>query len=67
VSNLPTASVRKEVGVVIHHSSPAVHSTPTAYVSYDAVVDTGPDATVRHFDANGVEFKLPQEQPSPAS
>jgi hypothetical protein len=49
----------KEGSVVIHHTDASVHATPSAYVSFDI---QGP--VTRHFDMNGVEFRLPQEQPA---
>ena len=60
------ASVQRDVGVVIHHTDMFVHSPATAFVSYDVVIGTEPGARTRHFDQNGQEFQLPQEQ-SPAS
>jgi hypothetical protein len=55
-------TVYRDVGVVIHHSSSYFHGSASAYVSYDAVIDHDSMAVARHFDANGVEFRLPQEQ-----
>ncbi len=54
--------LQREDGVVIHHTMPTVHSTPTAFVSYDVVLGAEPSAAVRHFDSNWREFRLPQEQ-----
>jgi hypothetical protein len=48
-------------GVVIHHTSSAISSAPVAYAAYDVVLDPSPSAGVRHFDASGHEFRLPQE------
>jgi len=59
---LPRA-VLTEIGVVIHHTDTTVHTTPTAYVSYDAIIDPESSAPVRHFDVNGSPLVLPQEQP----
>jgi hypothetical protein len=53
--------VYKDGGVVIHHSGPSVHSVPQAYMSYDVTLDPSTTAGMRHFDASGVEFRLPQE------
>ena len=53
-----------ETGVVIRHSDGSVHATPVAFASFDATVDSFKGAIDRHFDVNGVEFKLPQEQPT---
>ncbi len=60
---LPRA-VLKEIGVVIHHTDTNIHTTPTAYVAYDAVIDPETTAGVRHFDVNGSPLVLPQERPS---
>jgi hypothetical protein len=65
IAKLPGGVAYADVGVVIHHTSPAVHAAPVAYVAYDAVVDAGHGAAARHFDVNGAEFRLPQEQPTP--
>jgi hypothetical protein len=54
--------VQRDVGVVIHHTDMSVHSPAVAYASYDAVVDVGTSAVAHHFDQNGAEFRLPQEQ-----
>jgi hypothetical protein len=52
--------------VYIHHTTPIIHQTPTAYVAYDTVFEGG-SAAARHFDESGVEFRLPQELlPPPA-
>jgi len=48
-------------GVVIHHTNAAIHSAPTAYVSYDVVTSPGSSAAARHFDQSGKDFLLPQE------
>jgi hypothetical protein len=66
VAQLPAPVVRK-VGVVIHHTMPTMHGAPTAYVSFDAVIDAASTAAARHFDRNGVEFRLPQEVSAPAT
>jgi len=65
VAKLPGGVVR-DLGVVIHHTMPALHSAPVAFVSYDVTI--GPDTTAaeRHFDSNGVEFRLAQEQSTAA-
>lgn len=55
------ATIYHDGGVVIHHSTPAIHSTPVAFVSYDATTDSDSMAADRHFDENGVAFALPQE------
>jgi hypothetical protein len=60
LSQLP-GTVHRDAGVVIHHTSSAISSPPVAYVAYDVVLDASPSANVRHFDASGVEFRLPQE------
>jgi hypothetical protein len=57
--------VYRDVGVVIHHTDPSVHAAPTSYVAYDATTSPEGYAAVRHFDENGNEFRLPQEQPAP--
>ncbi len=64
LASLPgyTGKVYHDRGVVIRHSSLVVHSTPTAFVSYDATLRAGSDQGDHHFDENGVEFLLPQEQ-----
>jgi hypothetical protein len=64
VAKLP-GTVRNDVGVVIHHTDAGIHASPTAYVAYDAVIGTDPHAAARHFDGNGQEFRLPQEQAAP--
>lgn len=51
-------------GVVIHHTTSGHHGQVSAFVSYDAKVDTESSSGDRHFDVNGVEFQLPQEQPT---
>jgi hypothetical protein len=69
LASLP-GHVYKDGGVVIHHTDPSVHATPTAYVSYDVTLAPGGHAAMRHFDENGVEFQLPQERlatPLPAA
>jgi hypothetical protein len=61
-------AVTREVGIVIHHSDRSVHSQPVAYASYDAVIGSEASAAARHFDENGIEFRLPQEiAPAPTS
>jgi hypothetical protein len=65
LSKLPRA-VQKEIGVVIHHTDTTVHSAPTAYVAYDAVIDSEATAPVLHFDVNGSPLVLPQEHPTAA-
>jgi hypothetical protein len=58
VAKLP-GTIQEAAGVVLRHSDASIHSTPTAYVSFDArFVGEG---TTRHFDQNGVEFRLPNE------
>jgi hypothetical protein len=57
--------VYKEGGIVIHHTDPSVHAAPTAYVSYDVTLTQEGPAAMRHFDENGREFRLPQEQSVP--
>ena len=61
LARLP-GTVYKERGVVIHHTDPSVHAAPVAYVAFDAQIDPQGSAAMRHFDMNGVEFRLPQEQ-----
>jgi hypothetical protein len=60
-------TVANEVGVVIHHTDVSIHATPTAFVSFDAVMDSGARQgarpSARHFDSGGKEFRLPQEMP----
>jgi hypothetical protein len=54
--------VREERGVVIHHTRlESSSAAPTAYVSFDVFLGSDLTRGERHFDANGVEFKLPQE------
>jgi hypothetical protein len=60
LTKLP-GQVYKDGGVVIHHSDSSIHTTPTAYVSYDVTLSPEGHTTVRHFDENGNEFRLPQE------
>jgi len=60
LANLPS-NIQKDVGVVIHHSDRSVHSPTATFASYDVVLNTSPGAATRHFDQNGVEFRLPQE------
>jgi hypothetical protein len=64
LAKLP-ARVYKEGGVVIHHSDPSVHATPTSYVSYDVTLAPEGHAAMRHFDENGGELQLPQERAVP--
>jgi len=66
LTNLP-GTVYKDGGVVIHHTNSAIQSAPTAYVAYDVVLDASTTATMRHFNANGAEFRLPQEMLSLAT
>jgi hypothetical protein len=61
LAKLPS-KIYKEGGVVIHHTDPSIHAAPRAYVSFDAQTETQLSAAMRHFDMNGVEFRLPQEQ-----
>jgi hypothetical protein len=56
-----SAKIHHEGGVVIHHSTSAIHSTPVAFVAYDATTDSSSSAADTHFDENGVAFTLPQE------
>lgn len=52
-------------GVAIRHSTYTVHQPVTCYVSYDVVLaGSALPRTTRHFDVNGVEFRLPQEMVS---
>ena len=60
VASLPD-TVRQERGVVIHLSRPGTHGAPVAYAAFDAFLGPFENSGERHFDANGVEFKLPQE------
>ncbi len=60
LAKLPGA-VYQDVGVVIHHTGPATHSAALAFVSYDASLSPAAEVPVRHFDVNGVEFRLPDE------
>jgi len=64
LASLPGA-VYRDVGVVIHHTDPSVHAAPTSYVSYDVTTSPEGYAAMRHFDENGNEFRLPQEQSTP--
>jgi len=66
LAKLPS-TIYKERGVVIHHTDPSIHAAPTAYVSFDAQTEPQLSAAMRHFDVNGVEFRLPQEQAAPVS
>lgn len=59
VARLPP--IVREIGVVIHHTDPSMHSTPTAYAAFDAVVGSVQVEAPRHFDSNGTEFRLPHE------
>ena len=66
LAKLP-GKVQRDVGVVIHHTDMSIHTPAKAYASYDAVIDTASHASARHFDQDGVEFRLPQEiAPQPA-
>lgn len=65
LAKLP-GTIYKERGVVIHHTDPSIHAAPTAYVSFDAQTGSQLSAAMRHFDMNGVEFHLPQEQAAAA-
>jgi hypothetical protein len=56
-------NVSADYGVVIHHTDSSIHSTPRAFVSYDVKLASDGSASTRHFDSNGVEFRLPQEIP----
>jgi hypothetical protein len=61
------AAVKRDDGVVIHHTDMFVHSPAKAFVSYDVVLGTDPGSPTRHFDQNGQEFQLPHQQsPAPA-
>jgi hypothetical protein len=66
LAGLP-GTVYRDVGVVIHHTDPSVHASPTSYVAYDVTISPEGYAAVRHFDENGNEFRLPLErgQPTP--
>jgi hypothetical protein len=66
LAKLP-GTVYRDGGVVIHHTDPSIHATPTAFVSYDVTLSAGGHAAMRHFDESGVEFRLPQEMPVPAA
>jgi hypothetical protein len=61
LAKLP-GQVYRDGGVVIHHTDPSVHATPTAYVSYDVTLAPQGHAAMRHFDEGGMEFRLPQEE-----
>ncbi len=62
LAKLPSEAAEKG-RVVIRHSSFTVNETPTFYACYDVTEGSGSGTVVvRHFDANGREFKLPQEQ-----
>ncbi len=60
-------TIYRDDGVVIHHSDFSIHSSPTAYVSYDVTLRPDQSAAMRHFDENGVEFRLPHELLTPAA
>ena len=49
-------------GVAVHHTDSSVHSVASARVSYDVTLSPKEYAAMRHFDENGREFRLPQEQ-----
>jgi hypothetical protein len=66
LAKLPGAAGH-DSGVVIHHSASLVHGAPVAYVSYDVTLSGASWATDRHFDQNGVEFRLPQELAGPGT
>ncbi len=61
LAKLP-GQVFQDGGVVIHHTDSSIHSVPTGYVSYDVTLSPEGYASMRHFDENGKEFRLPQEQ-----
>ncbi len=54
--------VFRDGGVVIHTTTLAIHSAPVAFVAYDATIHAGSSAAPSHFDVNGAEFRLPQEE-----
>jgi hypothetical protein len=54
--------VQQDIGVVIHHTDMSIHSAPKAFVSYDVLLGPQGHGAIHHFDQNGVEFRLPQEQ-----
>jgi hypothetical protein len=64
LAKLP-GTVYRDGGVVIHHTDPSVHAAPATYVSYDVILSSAGYAPMRHFDENGQEFQLPQEQATP--
>jgi hypothetical protein len=66
LAKLP-GKIYKEGGIVIHHTDPSIHAAPRAYVSFDAQTEARLSAAMRHFDVNGVEFRLPQEQAAQAA
>jgi hypothetical protein len=57
-----SGTVYRDGGVVIHQTDPSVHAAPATYVSYDVTLSSAGYAPMRHFDENGQEFQLPQEQ-----
>jgi hypothetical protein len=64
LAKLP-GTIYRDGGVVIHHTDASVHATPATYVSYDVTLSSAGHAPMRHFDENGHEFQLPQEQATP--
>jgi hypothetical protein len=65
-----TGATRNTGQVVIRHSSPFADGAFSAFASYDVVEQTqsagkrGTAVTIRHFDVDGKELRLPQEMRS---